>query len=249
MESSVYSKSSETGDKIVGQARFAVLEDLKNDRTVLQLSVIGKNYERLSLVSGIEHKNDTTYVLLDCPADFTETITDYSGTALRLEFVGKDKVQYTFGTRILAISGQNIRIEFPEFIARIQRRIYFRLAPPIGTIAVFSKDGKPLEASVINLSEGGALLSLPPSISKELVFAPGSNLDNLRLRWDVEHSRMEIAVRKAVVKRAERHPETGRFVFAVQFVSLEKRDSNMIDEYIFRWQREAFRKRSLIGDS
>lgn len=249
MESSASSESLESEDKILGKSRFTVLEQLKKDRTVLQFSVLGANYERLTLVTGLKGGSDGPYVLLDCPLGFTETITDFAGAGVKVEFVGKDKIQYTFRSHIRTVSDRDISIAFPEFIARIQRRRYFRIAPPIGTKVVFTKDGKVLEASVINLSEGGSLLSLPGSSSREQRIAAGDYLSSLRFLCQGEYAKTEIGVKKALVKRAEKDLQTGRFVFALQFTELEKRNNHTLHEYIFRCQREMLQRRSVLEES
>lgn len=253
MESSASFESLASGDKILGKGRFTVLEQLKKDRTALQFTVLGKNYERLTLVTGFKDGNDGPYVLLSCPLDFTETITNSAGAAVKVEFVGKDKIQYAFRSHIRMVSDQDIWIEFPEFIERIQRRRYFRIAPPMGTKVVFTKDGKPLEASVINLSEGGSLLSLPASSPEEQKLAQrvakGDYLRNLRLLCEGKHSRVELSVRKAVVKRAEKNSQTGRYILALHFVDMEKKETNTLHEYIFRCQREILERKGLFEES
>ncbi|MFH0844129.1 MAG: PilZ domain-containing protein [Pseudomonadota bacterium] len=253
MESSASFESLASSDKILAKGRFTVLEQLKKDRTALQFSVLGKNYERLTLVTGLKDGNDGPYVLLLCPVGFTEMITDFAGAAVKVEFVGKDKIQYAFRSHIRMVSDEDLCIEFPEFIERIQRRRYFRIAPPIGTKVVFTKDGEPLEASVINLSEGGSLLSLPASSPKEEKVArrvtQGDYLRNLRLLCEGKYSRVELTVRKALVKRAEKNSQTGRYILALQFADMEKRETNMLHEYIFRCQRELPERKGLFEES
>jgi c-di-GMP-binding flagellar brake protein YcgR len=248
MESSASFEPVENPDKVLGKSRVPVLEQLKEERIVLQLSVLGKNYERLTFVTGLKSGKDGPCVLLDCPAGFREAITDFEGAAVKVEFVGKDKIQYAFRSHIRMVSDQDIWVELPEFIERIQRRKYFRIAPPMGTKVVFTRDGKPLEASVINLSEGGSLLSLPGSSPKDQKVAQGDYLGDLRLFCQGEYSKVEVGVKKALVKRAEKDSQTGRYIFAIQFIDVEKRDRNTLHEYIFRCQREMLQKRSVFEE-
>jgi hypothetical protein len=73
------------------------------------------------------------------PMEDTDRIYGKRRFAL-FDFVGKDKILYSFRTVVGRINGDDIWMEFPEFIERVQRRKFYRIAPPIGTKIYFEVD-------------------------------------------------------------------------------------------------------------
>ncbi len=139
---------------------LSLLKQVKAGKTPLQMVVLGRNYERLTLVTGLKMVDDQPSLLVDCPVGFGEDVREPEGARVRLECLGRDRIQYAFRSSIRAVFEKDILLDLPEWIERIQRRRHFRIAPPLGTTISFGRNGAPLKATVINLSEGGALLFL-----------------------------------------------------------------------------------------
>ena len=50
-------------DKIIGKRRFEIFGELQKGRNVLKLIFLGKDYERLTIVTGVETENGIPYFL------------------------------------------------------------------------------------------------------------------------------------------------------------------------------------------
>ncbi|MBN1104314.1 MAG: PilZ domain-containing protein [Deltaproteobacteria bacterium] len=233
---------------ISGKGALTLLEQIKEARIAIQMIVLGKDYERLTLITGVRTVDGRRYLLVDCPVRFSEDVKDHEGARVKLEFLGKDRVQYAFRSSVCAVSDNDILLEFPGSIERIQRRQHFRIAPPLGTTLSFSRNGRLIEGSVINLSEGGALLSLHKQGEPKSRLWAGEDVRGLTLRCRAEKLTANLRIRKASVKREQREPQSGRLSYALQFLDMDPKEKNALRGFIFNCQREMLRRRSLIEE-
>lgn len=241
-----FAESADRPDKIGGKSLLTLFGRLKEERIPLQFTVFGRDYERLSLVTGLKRGENGRYVLIDCPPRFEEDIKGYEGVKVRVEFLDRDHIQYAFRSQIVRVSEEDIWLLLPEFVERIQRRRHFRIAPPIGTKISFLRDGKPLEASLVNLSEGGALLSFSQYSREGPRLWAGEELHKLHLRCSGARVSAELRIGKAVVRRVEKNPLTPHPTFALQFLDMDSRDKNALQVFIFQCQREMLQRRSFM---
>ena len=121
----------EEPEKIQGNNLSDLLKELQTNGTLIKVTLPGKDYERLTIITRIRAMRRNPFFLIDYPEGFKETIADIKDLKMQFEFTGKDKVNYSFVTSIQEISRDEIRVRFPEFINRHQRREDFRVdAPP-----------------------------------------------------------------------------------------------------------------------
>jgi c-di-GMP-binding flagellar brake protein YcgR len=241
-------ESAESPDRIGGESLFTLFGRLKEERIPLQFTVFGKNYERLSLITGVKKGDSGSFVLIDSPPRLREDLPECEGLQVKVEFLDSDRIQYAFRSRIVRVSEQDIWLVLPEFVERIQRRRFFRIAPPMGTRVSFIRDGKPLEASVVNLSEGGALLSFGQYSREGLKLWAGEKLHKLHLRCFGERVSAEIRIGEAVIRRVEKDPLAPHPTCACQFLSMDSKDKNSLQVFIFQCQREMLQRRSFMED-
>ncbi|MEW6669120.1 MAG: PilZ domain-containing protein [Thermodesulfobacteriota bacterium] len=241
-------ESADGPDRIGRKGLFNLFGRLKEERIPIQFTVFGRDYERLSLITGIKRGDDGGFVLIDSPTRLREDLPECDGLRVKVEFLDKDRIQYAFRSRIARVSGEDIWLVLPEFVERIQRRRYFRIAPPVGTKISFIREGKPLQASVVNLSEGGALLSFGQQSGEGPRLWPGEELHKLHLRCPGERVSVELGIRKAVVRRSEKNPQTHHPTYACQFLDMDSKDRHALQVFIFQCQREMLQKRSLMED-
>lgn len=246
MNASSLAEPADGPDTIGGKSLFSLFERLKEERTPLQLTVFGRNYERLSVVTGLKRGKGESYLLIDSPHRLGEDIPENEGLKVKIEFLDKDRIQYAFRSQIAKVVGEDIWLALPEFVERIQRRIHFRIAPPLGTRISFLRDGKPLEAPIINLSEGGALLSFSQGTREAPKLWPGEELHSLHLRCFGGRVSAEFRIKKAVVRRAEKNPLASHPAYAFQFLEMDGKDRHALRVFIFQCQREMLQRRSLM---
>ena len=54
----------EHGDSIIGNHIHAILEQLKNGKTLVRMKLMGKDYEQLSIINDIRKKDKTQLIIL-----------------------------------------------------------------------------------------------------------------------------------------------------------------------------------------
>ncbi|MFC1823668.1 PilZ domain-containing protein [Thermodesulfobacteriota bacterium] len=238
----------EDSESISGKKILQVIRQLRDDRIVLNLSLIGKDYERLTIVTGIKIRNGRPFILIDTPGEFEEVSEDAPGSRIVFEFSGSNHTPYRFRTEIANAGEDEIWVKFPELIERIQRRRNFRLAPPMGTEILINDQNGKYEFNVINVSLGGVLL-----IEKKSLFIdktrpqPEGFLRNVHLVCHKQGMRTKIRIKKSLIKRMEKDSKTRRHRCALEFVELEKKQINDLEDFLQNCQREILKKRSALG--
>ncbi|MCF8062847.1 MAG: PilZ domain-containing protein [Deltaproteobacteria bacterium] len=233
--------------QIQGETALAVFQQLQRQRIPLRIHVLGRGYERLSIVTGVEFRNGGTFLLLDLPVRFETELPDCEGLRVQLEFADRERIPHSCRTVIHGSKGDDLWLFLPDHIERIQRRKHFRVEPPQGTRIVYPLQGKNVEFPVLNLSLGGGLIISPmKGGAKSLCFEPGMTLRGVRLLSTMEEEKLELEIRIAEVIRAEKITESSRAHFALQFVRMEREDEQMLDRFIYYSQRRLLKKRSLL---
>jgi len=226
--------------------RFDIFKQLQNDKMLIKMYVLGKQYERLTFVTGTNLKKHDPYFIIDCPEGFMETTADVDSCRMLFEFVGNDNLFYNFRTTGKEIIRDEISIRLPEVVNRMQRRKNFRMTPPLGTKICINKNVGRLEMSVLNISRGGALV-LPVNLDQEYpdasVLKVGSKLSNIELTFPFEEKVVKMHVEEAWVLRLGKHPVTKQDNFALQFTNINKSQEKILMELIFSLQRNTLRKR------
>jgi c-di-GMP-binding flagellar brake protein YcgR len=239
----------ESLEKIQNKRRINIFNQLQEDKTLLKMRLLGKSYERLTVVTDVRIKNGTPFFLVDFPEDFHHVIGDVRNSRIHFEFLGKDRIKYNFRTSGGEISGDKIYIKVPEVIERQQRRKHYRLSPPVGTKIYVKTNAIVFELNVINISLGGALCATVNGKmggSKGLELQPRNTLKNLSLVFSLETESLSVLVKKAVVKRVEKDPITLRENCSIHFIDIEKEEEKALNEFIYRFQREFLRNRPPI---
>ena len=235
-------------ERIYGQRIHKLLQDLHKDRTVLTLHLIGREYERLTIITGILNYKSTAYLTVDYPAGFRERVGDGKPSRLLFQFMGRDKIHYSFRADLKAVLKNDICVNFPDYIEKIQRRKFFRLVPPLGTkIAIAGLSQQ--EVHVLNISEGGALLSETRAAVEKPCMGADQTICDLRLTSLDNGRRFGIMIRKSLVRRVFKDQDTGKFHYAIQFLHMDTQDRHALGEWIFKCQREVLRKRNLLEGS
>jgi c-di-GMP-binding flagellar brake protein YcgR len=236
----------ESKETISGKKILDLFDKLLKERTVIKLNLLGQDFERLSIVTGVEDRKGTPYLLIDYPDGFREAVQEAGEARLLFQLTDRDKISYAFRTTFREIAGDDIWIEIPDYVERIQRRRYFRMAPPLGTKMVFLRDAVFHETSVINVSMGGALIGQVEAKPNQLRLYVDDTLSDITLICDEEPLNMRLGIKKAVIIRVEKSMETGRFRYALHFMEMGNQEQIDLGKWIYLCQREALRKRSLL---
>ncbi|MBI5590556.1 MAG: PilZ domain-containing protein [Deltaproteobacteria bacterium] len=240
----------EYGDNIVGRHIHAILEQLKNGKTLVRMVLMGKDYEQLTIISDIRKKDKVPFLLIDCPDGFEDLLND-SSNKLHFEYTGANKLPYYFYTDIARVDQKIIWAAFPDLIERRQLRRDFRVDMPSGTRMGFKKYGVKYDKQVINLSLGGsfgALIRSRDMTQSELPISVGDTLTEIELVFQSKHFEQQVNIRKAVVVRFEENPLQRSYCYAIHFLDMDKTEEKALTELIYVIQREYLKKRLIIAD-
>jgi c-di-GMP-binding flagellar brake protein YcgR len=220
-----------TGDKI-----RELLGLLKMERTILKLIILGARNEWLSIVLEAEASNGIPCFVIDFPGGAGDDIMHSKGKKIIIEFTDKDRVHYRLRSVIESVSRQNIYVLMPEAIYRFQRRGYFRVSP-MGTKAIINDEEGRHEFDVVNISEGGVLISHPVALYNGREFFKGAMKPLLIVYKDGEDEQM-IAINKAEIKRIIKRSEAGCYEYAFAFHDRGKEIEKDIRNFIYSCQRK-----------
>ena len=240
----------EHGDSINGKHIHAILEQLKDGKTLVRMKLMGKNYEQLTVINDIRKKGKITNLLIDCPDGFDDLVKDSSGK-LQFEYTGANKLPYFFYADIAQIDQKIIWITFPDLIERRQLRKDFRVDMPSGTCMGFKKYGVKYNKQVINLSLGGsfgALIRSKNMTQPVLPITVGDTLTEIELVFQSKHFEQRVNIRKAVVVRFEEKPFLHSFCYAIHFLDMDKTEEKALTELIYVIQREYLKNRLAMAD-
>ena len=150
---------SEDGERISEKAMSDLFHELLEESSTVHFKVMGEDYERLTMITGIEYEGVTPRLLIDRPRGFKveSRSLEEERRKVVLSFSDKNKIRCTCTTTIYKISESDIWLELPEYIQRMQRRRHFRVTPLPGAKVVLFKEEKSYEGEVVDLSLVGAL--------------------------------------------------------------------------------------------
>jgi hypothetical protein len=228
----------------------AIFERMKSGNSLIRMKLMGKDYEKLTIIGDIRCIGKAMYLLIDCPNGFVDLIDDAS-RQIQFEFTGPDKLSYYFYADIAKIDSGNIWILFPDLIRRRQLRHDFRVDVPYGTQMTFKKNGERLTNQVINLSLGGsfgALISSHNMVPPVWPLCVGDVLSDIELIFKTKIFEQRVSIRKASIVRFEENPVLHGYCCAIHFVNMDKSERKALTELIYVIQREYLQKRLPVAD-
>ena len=212
-------------EKIRGKKIFSILEQLKDNHTILNVHVMGTDFVGLSVIVDFFDGENPRFII-DYPGTHGSKPTMVKDKKCYIEFSGADKIPYSFKTTIDKISEKRIIFHCPEFIERTQRRRAFRIHVPSGTKMYYTHRNKLLEFDIIDISEGGLLAGIK-AINHE----------------SLEDISVNIKVTSAEIVRVEHIKETARFKYGLRFIDINNEEMNSLKRFIYYCQRRLLKKR------
>ncbi len=231
---------------IKGKKRLEIFRQIQDVRTLINLKLPGKDYERLTIITDAGKKKNHHYFSLDPPEGFREKIAETGSWRIQFRFTGVDKIDYTFETSEGEIVEDEIWIRFPGFIERIQRRMHFRIDAPTGTKLFCLINDVKRELNIINLSLRGAFVvsvRLKKEIPTAQILREGEHLSDVELSYSKENKETKIQLKVVTVRRIEQHPETGIYRYGLEIVKINKKEEKKLTELIYIFQRQYLRNR------
>ncbi|MBN2420146.1 MAG: PilZ domain-containing protein [Deltaproteobacteria bacterium] len=227
---------------ISGKKIFDILDQLKNNHTILNIHVVGSDFDGLSIILGVSDGENPRF-FIDYPGRAILDTDFIAGKKCYFEFSDEEKIKYSFKATVDSIFGKRIKFTFPEYIERTQRRKAFRIPAPSGSRLIYpDKDGQ-IELDIINISEYGFLVSLKGNIYSESIFFKGSKLKNLFLSAGRESKSIRINIGSVEVIRIEKINESRSIRFGLKIIEIENREQDELRRFIYYCQRKELKKR------
>jgi PilZ domain len=235
-------------EKIQDKKLFSLMERLQQEKTLLSMRLVGQNYQRLTMITGILKDKNTSFFTIDPPRDFKNTVTKLGTWEIHFNFKGADNLEYIFATFGGNFFDDETRIPFPKYIERLQRRRYFRLSVPAYTKLYFELEENQREIDLMNISLRGTLGVLSTLTDKDQgkpVLKKDDHLKNVEIIFpsDLNNSEQKLKVNKAIVRRAEHDAARQVDIYAFEFESIDKDQEKILVEIIFNLQRLFLRRK------
>ncbi len=233
-------------EKIEGDNLVNIFKTLKEDKTLIKMRLPGKNYECLTIITNVfPHKNKSAF-MIDSPKDFRSVFSDLKVVKMHFEFTGKDNLSYTFKTSGGEIFHDEVKITFPDFINRKQRRKDFRLEVPPGTKLHVKINAKLFKMTVLDVSLGGTLIalvgSMPESENKHF-FKVGEVFEDIELLFPMDGKFFKSKINKASIVRVVKDSLKPKKCCGLQFVSIDNNEEKALTKFIYKYQQQFLRKR------
>ncbi len=229
-------------EKIRGEKIASVLERLKDNHTILNIHVMGTDFEGLSIILGLSDGENPRF-FIDDPGGRDSVAPVAEGRKCYFEFNDENKIQYRFKTTVDKIFGKRIKFHFPEFIERAQRRKAFRISVPSGTKMFYTHRNKQLEFDIIDISDGGLLAGIKAIHHENAILFKGGKLYNLLISAARKDISVNIKVGSAEIVRMEQIRENARFNYGLRFIDIKSEDRDSLKRFIYYCQRRILKKR------
>jgi len=235
-------------EKVQGKKLIRLIEQVQRERIMLSMRLVGHNYERLTMITRIPKDKNVSFFTIDPPRDFRNTVSKLGTWEIHFNFKGPDNLEYIFTTSGGKFYGNEIQINFPDYIERLQRRRYFRLSVPTGTKLFFESDQVQREINLINISMRGTLGLLKTFNEKDQkkpIFKTDDYLKNIEIVFpsDTKDNEQKLRIKKAIIRRAEHDPQKNMDLYAFEFVSFDKDQEKMLIQIIYNIQRSFLQRK------
>lgn len=234
--------------KVKGQKLLDLFSELIAKKTIISMQIVGTGFERLTCVTGITREQKINCLLIDLPDGFKAAAAKSEQLCLRFNFNGPDRLEYFFATQDGVCDGNTLKVPFPEFVDRLQRRRNFRLNAPPGALISFKINQIQGVVGMINISLGGAygaLLKHNVEGAKGSILRKNQCVLNLSLFFPADGSMPDqvINIRRSEIRRVERDKDRRLFKYAFEFMDIDKNEHKKLTRAIYHMQRQQLQRR------
>ncbi|WP_022853930.1 flagellar brake protein [Thermodesulfatator atlanticus] len=185
-----------------------LLDDLKENAYWVQIAAAGFRSGPTILVD--KNKNR---LFFDLPRPWREGLQ-----VVRVTYQDKDKIYYTFRVKVLETDHKErlIITNFPQEYFRLERRRFYRVPTPDGSVAHFKFKGKEYQADIVNISASGMAIVLP----RQTRLIVGEDIEDVVLKLNVSLNKPydhELRIKKARIVR-EMPRGAGRYLYGIDFL-------------------------------
>ncbi len=220
---------------ITGDNRLPVMKALKNDRTIMQMSLAGTNFTRLTVVNEIARKNDHLHFIVNCPQGFREAAASVFRWVIFFSFSGEEGIPHVFETSGGEFLENNtLLLRFPETIRQNQRRRHARIKLAPGSRLTARSSDKQYAMAINDISEGGALvMNETPCDPPRQLLKKDQALTDLYIDLTPDDPEKEpISIERATVRRVAVSASSGNFHYGLMFTDISEQEAKRLKESI-----------------
>jgi c-di-GMP-binding flagellar brake protein YcgR len=232
----------ESSEKISGSKIYTILEQLKNDHTILNMHVMGTNFDGLTIILGLSESENPGF-FIDYPGSAGVVAPIAEGKKCYFQFSDGERIKYSFKTTIKSILGRRIKFPFPEVIERTQRRNSFRAPVPQGVKLLYKFADTQLDFEIINISEGGILIQIDIKQYNKQFMVKGKRLSGLVLVYENEEMQINMKIGSVVIVRLLKDIDTDKIELGCKIFEIAKGDQNELMRFIYFCQRKVLKDR------
>ena len=236
----------------LGKIQDLKLDELFNElivsKHIISMYVVGTDFERLTCVVETSEESNGKFLLIDKPSEFEKAVGKSEPWKIRFSFIGPDRLEYLFHTYDGLIQDTTLKIPYPEFVERLQRRRDFRVSTLWGTKLVFVYNSIKGVIIIINLSLGGAFGVLMKHNQKEMkgpLFVKDQLLNKIGIIFpaDRDNDEQVVIINKAEIKRVEYDIKRKLYKYAFEFTEMERCEQQKLTQAIYNIQRQYLKNR------
>jgi hypothetical protein len=232
-------------ENIKGQKVFDLLQNLIKSKTLIKLSIINKDFERLTVLLAIQvEKAGLIRFQIDPPEGLWVALQKLHRPALRFEFLSRDHLPHRFDVPF-EDGGDEGWLPGPEVIKRYQLRNDFRLKAPANAYATALINEAEFRMSLDNISLGGFYCHCPNS-AKALLFKD-QIIKNIALVLVLDGEYRMVSIDCAVVRRIEGRTRQRHFGVAFEFAQITAEAQKGLVQLVYGLQREYLQMRMNDG--
>lgn len=238
-------------DKIEGDTIVEVITALIEDNTLIRIHFGDSGEERLCIINSQRAISNTPYFQIDMPEDIpVPKERNEWKTELTFDFMGRDRLNYSFTAGGGIFIGDKLWIKLPRQIVRIQQRDNFRIDTPKRSRAEVTIDEKRYALILENISLGGAYCRARRSLKSGIVRLPvkeDSRMTDLRLIIPTDDKNTEIFVQQCRVARIVTDPEKRLVAYGIEFLEIGRQEKSRLTRVIYDLQRHFLKHRLKMG--
>ena len=232
----------DNSEKISGNKIFGILDQLKNNHSILNIHVMDTDLDSMTIILDVSDGEEPHFII-DYPGRANSDAAISVGKKCYFEFSDEDKIPYGFKASITGIFGKKIKFNFPEFIERSQRRKAFRTTVPSGSRLVYTSKNDQFRFDIIDVSEGGLLVSMNAASHNKDILFEGNKLEKLSLSSKQEDFSVKINIKSAEIVRLEEKNESRRIKYGLKIIDIDSQDRDDLRRFVYYCQRKALKKR------
>ncbi len=225
--------------------KLALFRQLQQDGLILHMSLQGTSFKKLTVIDQVSSSdNNQSLFAVSCPKGYQDAVEGLGEKSFDFTFIDKNGIPSRFtttGGKI--IKGNRLLFKIPATVEQRHRRRHFRIKMPAGAYLTARADGQEKKLAMIDVSQGGALITGFGDDRKQKQFEDNQELTDLSLNLLTSGEEVApVSVRRAEIKRVVFEKNTESFYYGLMFKEITKSENLRLKERIYVNQRQMLRK-------